>query len=142
MARMFATTTLEDEAVAYQSRMGGDSPKPTLDDIKRSQQPRKSHSRVSYSSRKSGTSSRASKTGDVQIKTGDTVLHITGDAKIELRQGEDGEQTFIIGTSSSGRESSYNGSNGSGSRVGRSRAGSRLRRRDTIHEEDGYEPGI
>ncbi|KAK6435472.1 hypothetical protein LTR95_008341 [Oleoguttula sp. CCFEE 5521] len=159
IARHLQKTKLEDDVEAYQTRVrGGLSPELTAENIKRSQQPpsrRPSSSRASASSRKSGHSSKNSKSdipAGFQIRSGGTVLHVTGDAKIEMRQGEDGEQMMIIGSGSSsarGEGSHYRygssaagKSEGSGSRVGRSRAGSKLGRRDTIHEEDGYEVGV
>lgn len=145
MARRLSLQQRTDDAEAYQTHMrGGKSPELTAENIKRSQQSKPSSSRVSGSSRKSGGSSRMSKSDSgFQIKAGDTVLHVTGDATVEMRQTEDGEQRLIIG-SGSGRESRYFGgsSKSSSSRMGRSRNGSIMgRRRDTIHEEDGYEPG-
>lgn len=140
---------LEDKVLEYQRNMSGAmSSDLTLDNIKRSQQKqsRPSSSRVSGSSKKSGSSKLSRTDTSFQIKTGDTVFQLNGDAKIEVRQNEEGGQTLIIG-SSSGRESSYyaSSSRSSGSRMGRSRHGSDLggrRRKDTIHEEDGYEPGV
>lgn len=145
MARRLSLQQRTDDAEAYQTHMrGGKQPELTAENIKRSQQSKPSSSRVSGSSKKSGTSSRITKSDSgFQIKSGDTVLHVMGDATVEMRQTEDGEQRLIIGAGS-GRESRYYGgsSKSSGSRIGRSRNGSVLgRRRDTIHEEDGYEPG-
>nr|OQO16396.1 hypothetical protein B0A51_17207 [Rachicladosporium sp. CCFEE 5018] len=157
IARHLKKTTLEDDVEAYQTRVrGGLSPELTAENIKRSQQPpsrRPSSSRASASSRKSGQSktSKSNVPAGFQIRSGGTVLHFTGDAKIEMRQGEDGEQMMIIGSGSSsarGEGSHYRyGSSAAGksegsSRVGRSRAGSKLGRRDTIHEEDGNEVGV
>jgi len=146
MARRLSLQQRTDDAEAYQTHMrGGKQPELTAENIKRSQQSKPSSSRVSGSSKKSGTSSRMTKSDSgFQIKSGDTVLHVLGDATVEMRQTEDGEQRLIIGAGS-GRESRYYGgsSKSSGSRIGHSRNGS-VRgggRRDTIHEEDGYEPG-
>ena len=145
MAQRLRLQDKTDSAEAYQSRMrGAQPPELTAENIQRSQQSKPSPSHVSGSSRKSGGSSKMTRSDPgFQIKSGDTVLQITGDATIEMRQGEDGEQRLIIG-SGSGREARYYGgsSKSSVSRFGRSRAGSAMgRRRDTIHEEDGYEPG-
>lgn len=145
MARRLSLQQRTEDAEAYQTHMsGGKQPELTAANIKRSQQSKPSSSRVSGSSKKSGTSSRMTKSDSgFQIRSGDTVLHVMGDATVEMRQTEDGEQRLIIG--GGGRESRYYGgsSKSSGSRIGRSRNGSvRGGRRDTIHEGNEYEPGF
>ncbi|KAM0718596.1 hypothetical protein Q7P37_005666 [Cladosporium fusiforme] len=144
----------EEAAEAYQARRGGNShPALSAENVKRSQTQtleRRPSSHVSGSSKKSAaSSSKMSNRADstIQIQRGETVFNIPINTTLEVRQTDEGE-TWFIGSSSPPREKSYHGggsSKSSGSRMGRSsRTGSELGRgrRDTIHEEDGYERGL
>lgn len=127
---------LEERAEAYQRQVRGrQPPELTAENIRKASQRRQSASHVSGHSRKSGHSSKNSKNDGIRIQSGDTVLHVYGEARVEMRPGEDGAPAFIIGSTSS-RDSAYHtGSKSSGSRVSR--------RKDTITEEDGgYEKGL
>lgn len=124
-----------DRAEAYQRQaQGPQAPELTAENIRKTQR-RTSGSHVSGSghSRKSSnhSSSKPSKTDGIRIQSGDTVLHVYGDAMVEMRPNEDGSHYIKVGSGGSSRDSAYHGSKSSGSRVSR--------RKDTITEEDGYE---
>lgn len=133
----------EERVAAYQREMGGGDPQElTAENIKKSQY-RKSASHVSGRSQKSsGSGSKASKSNGIQIQSGDTVLHVYGDAKVEMRQPEDGGPAQFFIASSSGRDSAYHttSSKSSGSRMGRSRARDDTYKREKIIENE-YEEG-
>ena len=133
----------EERVAAYQREMGGGEPQElTAENIKKSQY-RKSASHVSGRSQKSsGSGSKASKSNGIQIQSGDTVLHVYGDAKVEMRQPEDGGPPQFFIASSSGRDSAYHttSSKSSGSRMGRSRARDDSYKREKIIENE-YEEG-
>lgn len=143
----------EEAAEAYQASMRGHTqPSLSAENVKRSQTQaieRRPSSHVSGSSKKSAASSSKMSKADstIQIQRGETVFNIPINTTLEVRQTDEGE-TWFIGSSSPPREKSYHGGGGSskssGSRMGRSRTGSEMGRgrRDTIHEEDGYERGL
>ncbi|KAK3636793.1 hypothetical protein LTR22_018608 [Elasticomyces elasticus] len=124
----------QDRVEAYQQQVRGQQPPElTAENIRKAER-RTSGSHVSGHSRKSSNqSSKNTKNDGIKIQTGDTVLHVYGEARVEMRQSEDGTPAFIIGsTSGKDRDSAYHGSKSSGSRISR--------RKDTITEEDdGYE---
>ncbi|TKA73043.1 hypothetical protein B0A55_08131 [Friedmanniomyces simplex] len=129
---------MQDRAEAYQHQVRGrQPPELTAENIRKAER-RTSGSHISGHSRKSSnhSSSKNAKNDGIKIQAGDTVLHVYGDARVEMRQGEDGTPAFIIGsTAGSGRDSAYHGSKSSGSRISR--------RKDTITEEDdGYERAL
>ena len=128
----------EERVQAYQDRVRGQQPPElTAENIRKAER-RTSGSHVSGHSRKSSThsSSKNTKNDGIRIQSGDTVLHVYGEARVEMRPGEDGTPAFIIGSASGkDRDSAYHGSKSSGSRISR--------RKDTITEEDdGYEKGL
>lgn len=131
---------LHDRAEAYQRRVQGhQTPELTAENIRKSQR-RTSGSHLSGSghSRKSSVhslSKQSKPSGDgIRIESGGTTLHVYGDATVEMRPGEDGTSYIRVGSGGSSRDSAYHGSKSSGSRLSR--------RKDTITEEDGYEPAI
>ncbi|CAK4030331.1 Hypothetical predicted protein [Lecanosticta acicola] len=132
----------EERVSAYQRAMsGGELHELTAENIKKSQY-RKSASHVSGRSQKSsGSGSQASKADGIKIQLGDTVLHVYGDAKVEMRPGEDGRPAHFFIASSSGRDSAYTASSkSSGSRMGRSRARGDMSKRERIPENEYEEP--
>ncbi|KAK5109845.1 hypothetical protein LTR62_006452 [Meristemomyces frigidus] len=121
-----------DRAERYQQKIRGQQvPELTAENIKQLSPRHTSNSHVSGHSRKSSNHS-AGKDGGVRIESNGTILHVYGEATLEMRPGEDGKHAIII-DSGSGRDSAYHGSKSSGSRVSR--------RKDAIAEEDGYEKG-
>lgn len=126
---------LEERIADYQNRTSGGAPFDlTADNVKRAN--RKSGSHLSHRSQKSAGSGSKSRADGIQIKSGDTVLHVYGDAKIEMRPSEDGGPAHLVIASSSGRDSAYGTSKSSDSRMGRSRGRSeRAVKRDSIREE-------
>ncbi|KAK0306488.1 hypothetical protein LTR01_006346 [Friedmanniomyces endolithicus] len=129
---------MQERAEAYQNQIRGrQAPELTAENIRKAER-RTSGSHISGQSRKSSTrsSSKNPKNDGIKIQSGDTVLHVYGDARVEMRQSEDGTPAFIIGsTSGSARDSAYHGSKSSGSQA--------RRRKDTITEEDdGYERAL
>jgi hypothetical protein len=131
-----------DRIAAYQQEVSGATKDLTAENIRKAQttQRRKSGSHVSggaQSQRSGGSSSKISRpeTG-IEIRTGGTVLHLYGDAKLEMQASEDGSHKLIIGGGSNrGGDSAYYGSSkGSGSRVSGSRRGKPV-------PQDGYESG-
>lgn len=95
---------------------------------------RRSASYISNS--KSHRSSASQGGGGIKIQSGDTVLHVYGDAKVEMRAGENGEPaSFVVAA----------GGDGGGSRSSRSGRGRSDVRSKAIREEnsfdDGYEVG-
>ncbi|KAK0353987.1 hypothetical protein LTR94_014394 [Friedmanniomyces endolithicus] len=129
---------MQERAEAYQNQIRGrQPPELTAENIRKAER-RTSGSHISGQSRKSSTrsSSKNPKNDGIKIQSGDTVLHVYGDARVEMRQSEDGTPAFIIGsTSGSARDSAYHGSKSSGSQA--------HRRKDTITEEDdGYERAL
>ncbi|KAK1089082.1 hypothetical protein LTR48_000942 [Friedmanniomyces endolithicus] len=129
---------MQERAEAYQNQIRGrQPPELTAENIRKAER-RTSGSHISGQSRKSSTrsSSKTPKNDGIKIQSGDTVLHVYGDARVEMRQSEDGTPAFIIGsTSGSARDSAYHGSKSSGSQA--------RRRKDTITEEDdGYEKAL
>ncbi|PPJ54970.1 hypothetical protein CBER1_05638 [Cercospora berteroae] len=96
---------------------------------------RSTMSHVSGRSHKSTTSaSKLSRGGGLMIESNGTVLYLEEGIQEIALKAEDGGTRVVIG-SGTGRETSYNGSKSSGSRVGRPRT-SRSR---TLHDEGGYE---
>ncbi|EGP89015.1 unnamed protein product [Zymoseptoria tritici ST99CH_1A5] len=129
---------LQDRVAAYQRNTGGGGLDPhelTAENIRKKEH-RKSASHVSGRSQKTSRSSNRDGGGDggVKIQSGGTVLHVYGQASIEMRQDEDGGTAFVIG--SSGK--SYHGSKSSGSRSARERGRSDVSRR-VIREEDNFD---
>lgn len=101
---------------------------------KKDESRRRSASYVSNS--RSHRSSGSQGGAGIKIQSGDTVLHVIGDARIEMRAGENGEPaSFVVG----------GGGGGGGSRSSRSGRGRSDVRKRTIREEnsfdDGYEVG-
>lgn len=138
LARQYERERREDEEKqerieAYQQRVRGPVPTEFTADNIRQAAKRTSGSHVSRDSRKSG-SSKASKPDGIKIQAGDTVLHVYGEANIEMHPGEDGgPAVFKIGNSTSGRDSAYYGS---------SKSGSRLSKRKETRQLDGYEEAL
>ncbi|KAH9809833.1 hypothetical protein Tdes44962_MAKER06074 [Teratosphaeria destructans] len=124
-------------AEEYQRGVSGPQvPELTAENIRQATQRterRASGSHVSGRSRRSaGSSSKASKTDGIEIKAGGTVLHVYGDAKIEMQAADDGGLARLVFGGSS-RDSAYHGSSkGSGSRIGK---------KQQKIPEDGYESG-
>ena len=124
---------LENDVEAYQDDVRGPLPQELTAENIRKQQMHPTSSHTSGHSRKdSRPSSQAPRSGEaVKIEAGGTVIHVYPGSKVEMRSGEDGQSTFVIGSSAGGKESSYHsGSRSSWSRIGRSRGG------ETIQEED------
>ncbi|KAF2215539.1 hypothetical protein CERZMDRAFT_94939 [Cercospora zeae-maydis SCOH1-5] len=96
---------------------------------------RSTMSHVSGRSHKSTTSSsKVSRGGGLMIESNGTVLYLEeGIPELSLK-AEDGGTRIVIG-SGTGRETSYNDSRSSGSRIGRPRTS----RSQTLHDEGGYE---
>ncbi|KAK5156900.1 hypothetical protein LTS14_004417 [Recurvomyces mirabilis] len=118
---------VQDRAERYQQQIRGRQvPELTAENIKQLSERRTSGSHISGHSRKSSQSAQAAKDGGIRIESNGTVLHVYGDARVEMKPGEDGKNAIIIG-SSSGRDSAYHGSRSSGSRISK--------RKDTITEE-------
>ncbi|KAK5123813.1 hypothetical protein LTR85_002449 [Meristemomyces frigidus] len=124
----------QERIEAYQQRArGAQPPELTADNIRKAVK-RTSGSHISRDSRKS-TSSKASKSEGIKIQAGDTVLHVYGEANIEMHPGEDGgPAVFKIGNSTSGRDSAYYGSSKSGSRLSR--------RKESGRQLDEYEEAL
>lgn len=125
---------MQDTIERYQQDVSGHHRDLTMDNVKDHAAKtlrRTSGSHVSRGSHRSG-SSRNSKSEGIKIQTGDTVLHLYGEANVEMVPSETGGPAVLrIGSGlSSGRDSAYHGSSrGSGSRVSR--------RRELV--QDGYE---
>ncbi|KAK4561273.1 hypothetical protein LTR86_004590 [Recurvomyces mirabilis] len=118
---------VQDRAERYQQQIRGRKvPELTAENIKQFSERRTSGSHISGHSRKSSQSAQATKDGGIRIESNGTVLHVYGDARVEMKPGEDGKNAIIIG-STSGRDSAYHGSRSSGSRISK--------RKDTITEE-------
>lgn len=127
---------LEDEIEAYQQRVGGPSNNLTADNVR--QASRTQAGAGSRVSRKSSThSSTKSQTEGIKIQSGDTVLHVYGGAKVEMRSGEDGESFVIVNPNVQRSKDSAYSSRSSGSRQGRSRGVSNVRP-TRIREEAAY----
>lgn len=138
----------EEKVAAYQRNIGGEPYELTAENVKA--QNRKSgshsHSHVSRGKSSNHSGSKASRSDGIKIKSGDTVLHVYGDAKIEMRPGEDGGAPQLVIASTSGRDSGYQGSSNSkssGSRMGRSRVSRRDKviREEELYDEGGFEKG-
>lgn len=144
----------EEKIAAYQRNMsGGDPYELTAENVKARNRKSGSHSHSHVSrgksSNHSGSGSKASqsRSDGIKIKSGDTVLHVYGDAKIEMRPSEDGGAPQLVIASSSGRDSAYQGSTNSkssGSRMGRSRISRRDKpiREEELYDEGGFERGF
>lgn len=140
----------EEKIAAYQRNMSGGEPyELTAENVKA--QNRKSgshsHSHVSRGKSSNHSGSKTSRSDGIKIKSGDTVLHVYGDAKIEMRPSEDGGAPQLVIASSSGRDSAYQGSTNSkssGSRMGRSRVPRRDKpiREEDLYDEGGFERGL
>ena len=125
----------QERIEAYQQQVRGPQvPELTADNIRKVASKRSSGSHVSQRSHKS-SSSKASKSEGIKIQAGDTVLHVYGEASVEMRPGEDGGPAILKIGSGSSRDSAYYGSSkGSGSRVSK--------RREIMREVDGYEEAL
>ncbi|KAK4502582.1 hypothetical protein PRZ48_006008 [Zasmidium cellare] len=138
----------EEKIAAYQRDIGGESYDLTAERVKAQNRKSGSHSHSHVSRGKSSThsGSKTSRSDGIKIKSGDTVLHVYGDAKIEMRPSEDGGAPQLVIASTSGRDSGYQGSSNSkssGSRMGRSRVSRRDKaiREEDFHDEGGFEKG-
>ncbi|KAM3417033.1 hypothetical protein BST61_g8614 [Cercospora zeina] len=126
----------QDRIERYQKDMaaGVERQNLTATDIKQANR-RSTMSHVSGRSQKSTNSgSKVSRGGGLMIESNGTVLYLEeGIPELSLK-AEDGGTRIVIG-SGTGRETSYNGSRSSGSRIGRPRT----YRSRTLHDEGGYE---
>lgn len=117
----------------YQQDVGGPRQDLTVDNVKGLR--RTSGSHVSRGSHKS-SSFKTSRSEGIKIQAGDTVLHVYGEASVEMMPGENGGPAVIkigSGMASSTKDSAYHGSSkGSSSRTGR---------RPLELPQDGYESG-
>ncbi|KAK1810776.1 hypothetical protein LTR12_014860 [Friedmanniomyces endolithicus] len=128
MIRRYEVQKLEDQEMqdrieAYQQHVRGTRPQElSAEDIRTAVGDARSK-RLFETAKKDGS----------KIESGDTVLHVYGDARVEMRQGEDGTPAFILGnTFGNDRDSAYYSSKSSRSRISRGK--------DTSTEEnDGYE---
>jgi hypothetical protein len=144
--RLQAERELQDRAATYQRNVGGgglDTHELTAENI-RQKDKRKSASHISAGRSSHKTSgSGGGGGGGVKIQSGETVLHVDGEAQIEMRQSEHGGTAFVIRTAAApGREKTYLGSSskGSGSRSERGRERGRSDvRRNTIREENSFD---
>lgn len=129
---------------AYQDAMrGGKLPELTAEKLKMQQMHSSGHS-YAHSRKSSRSSSRAYNPNEgLRIESGGTTIHVYGDQKVEMIPSRDGGAASLVIGSRSGRESTYLGdsSKSSGSRQGRSHAGSDVgtRREQVIQEEYGTE---
>ncbi|KAK4540122.1 hypothetical protein LTR36_009787 [Oleoguttula mirabilis] len=139
LARRYERERREDEErreviEAYQQKVRGPLPTELTADNIRKAAKRTSGSHVSRDSRKT-SSSKASRSDGILIQAGDTVLHVHGEANIEMHPGEDGgPAVFKIGNSRSGRDSAYYGSSKSGSRLSK--------RKESNRQVDEYEEAL
>ena len=127
-----------ENIAAYQRQVEGESYELTAENIRKQQQQRNSPSLSGRSHKSSRSSSKAAKTDGIKIQSGDTILHVYGDAQIEMRPGDDGGPAQFVIASSTGRDSGYQtSSKSSSSRTGLLRAPSTKRssRRPSIQEE-------
>ncbi|GAB1741670.1 hypothetical protein NU219Hw_g7085t1 [Hortaea werneckii] len=121
----------QDTIERYQQDVSGTRKDLTVDNV--SSLRRTSGSHMSQSSHKS-SSSRASRSDGIKIQSGETVLHVYGEASVEMVPQEHGGPAVIkIGSGmSSTRDSGYHGSSRG--------SGSRLSKRLEL-PQDGYESG-
>lgn len=124
---------LRESVDAYQKGMQGnvDPYELTAENMrKKDDGRRRSASYVSNS--RSHRSSASQGAGGIKIQSGDTVLHVFGDAKVEMRAGENGEPaSFVIA----------GGGEGGGSRSSRSGRGRSDVRQRAIKEENSFDDG-
>ncbi|WPH04929.1 Hypothetical protein R9X50_00782600 [Acrodontium crateriforme] len=122
---------LQDRVEAYQREVRGAQPvELTAENIHNAQDRRTSgsHSHVTTRTRRSeshaSSKSKGTNSDGIKIQSGDTVLHVYGDAKIEMRTGEDGgpAQFIIDNQSPNGKEKSYYSGKSNSSRAGRTAA--------------------
>ncbi|KAI6889407.1 hypothetical protein KC318_g13508 [Hortaea werneckii] len=121
----------QDTIERYQQDVSGARKDLTVDNV--SSLRRTSGSHMSQGSHKS-SSSRASRSDGIKIQSGETVLHVYGEASVEMVPQEHGGPAVIkIGSGmSSTRDSGYHGSSRG--------SGSRLSKRLEL-PQDGYESG-
>ncbi|KAI7318587.1 hypothetical protein KC315_g10015 [Hortaea werneckii] len=121
----------QDTIERYQQDVSGTRKDLTVDNV--SSLRRTSGSHMSQGSHKS-SSSRASRSDGIKIQSGETVLHVYGEASVEMVPQEHGGPAVIkIGSvMSSTRDSGYHGSSRG--------SGSRLSKRFEL-PQDGYESG-
>lgn len=124
---------LRESVDAYQKGMQGnvDTYELTAENMrKKDDGRRRSASYISNS--RSHRSSASQGAGGIKIQSGDTVLHVFGDAKVEMRAGENGEPaSFVIA----------GGGDVGGSRSSRSGRGRSDVRPRAIKEENSFDDG-
>lgn len=146
-----AARRLKENVDAYQRGMNGnlDPHELTAENMRRKDggnRPR-SASYISNTRSHRSSASQGGGVGGIKIQSGGTVLHVYGDAKVEMRAGENGEPaSFVIGAGSGGVGLEGGGVGGGGSRSSRSGRGKSDVRQKIIREEnsfdDGYERGM
>lgn len=126
---------LQESVDAYQRGMQGnlDPYELTAENIRKKEDGRRrSGSYVSNSKSQRSSTSQGGGGGGIKIQSGDTVLHVYGDAKVEMRAGENGEPaSFVIA----------GGGDGGGSRSSRSGKGKSDVRQRVIREENSFDDG-